>query len=154
MVASCHGAPPHHLHSLPSLRRAGLDSRGDKYSPNDKANAILARKPAAAPPPSGLILASPPRLQHFSSESSSGSDPFREGTDRAFAIRLLDHGNRSLVQGVMGLGRRPGRRGPAWAGVCWDLATAGARPCHRRCGPMDKAPAYGAGDSRFESVQW
>ncbi len=23
-----------------------------------------------------------------------------------------------------------------------------------RCGPMDKAPAYGAGDSRFESVQW
>ena len=22
------------------------------------------------------------------------------------------------------------------------------------CGPMDKAPAYGAGDSRFESVQW
>jgi hypothetical protein len=26
--------------------------------------------------------------------------------------------------------------------------------CGRRCGPMDKAPAYGAGDSRFESVQW
>ena len=27
-------------------------------------------------------------------------------------------------------------------------------PKCRRCGPMDKAPAYGAGDSRFESVQW
>ena len=27
-------------------------------------------------------------------------------------------------------------------------------PALRRCGPMDKAPAYGAGDSWFESMQW
>ena len=124
----------------------------DRGKDNPHSTAAAEQAATASGGPAAFYLLLFPRLLFCSSLSSpSGSNPCCSFTVKKMAL---------IVPLAIRVGTADVRvtswRGPAWTrrGGCLELTMVGARPRHRRCGPMDKAPAYGAGDSRFESVQW